>query len=206
MADRRTEILDGALHMLAERGMRGLTHRAVDAAAGIPQGSTSYYFRSRSALVAGCVERILELDLAVEGPLVPAVGSDVGALVDVLVDSAVSLVTTQRYRTVARYELSLAAMRDSQLRVTLTRAGDTLRAFAADMLRALGATDAARSTEQLAATLDGLMFTALVRGPDDPAALAAAFRSALEQAMRALPGVESPGALPRDVAQDTKES
>jgi DNA-binding transcriptional regulator YbjK len=202
MADRRTEILDGALRVLAEQGMRGLTHRAVDVAAGIPQGSTSYYFRSRSALVAGCVERILELDFAVEGPLVSAVGRDVRALVDVLVRVAVAFVTTERHRTVARYELSLAAMRDPQLRATLMRAGDTVRAFGADMLRALGATDAARSAEELAATLDGLMFTALVRGPHDPAALAAALGPPLERAVRAQPGI----ALPRDVAQDTKES
>jgi DNA-binding transcriptional regulator YbjK len=202
MADRRTEILDGALRVLAEHGMRGLTHRAVDTAAGIPQGSTSYYFRSRSALVAGCVERILELDFAVEGPAVRAIGGDVRALVEVLVDVAVSLVTTQRHRTLARYELSLAAMRDPQLRATLVRAGDTLRAFGADMLRTLGATDAVRSAEELAATLDGLMFTALVRGPHDPAALAAALGPPLERALWAQPGI----ALPRDVAQDTKES
>jgi len=134
MADRRTAILDGALHVLAEQGMRGLTHRAVDVAADIPQGSTSYYFRSRSALVAGCIERIVELDFAIEGPLVSAVGDDVGALVDVLVHAAVSLVTTQRFRTLARYEVSLAAMRDPQLRAQLMRAGDTVRAFAAATL------------------------------------------------------------------------
>jgi DNA-binding transcriptional regulator YbjK len=201
MADRRTEILDGALHVLAEHGMRGLTHRAVDAAAGIPQGSTSYYFRSRSALVAGCVERILELDFAVEGPAMSSVG-DVGALVDVLADVGVSLVTTQRYRTLARYELSLAAVRDAQLRATLVRAGDTVRAFGADLLRTLGATDPASSAAELAATLDGMVFHALVRGPHEPAALAAAFRPALERMVRVQPGV----ALRRDVAQDTKES
>ena len=202
MTDRRSEILDGALRVLAEQGMRGLTHRAVDVAAGIPQGSTSYYFRSRSALVAGCVERILELDFAVEGPLVSAIGGDGRELVDVLVDLAVSLVTTQRHRTVARYELSLAAMRDPQLRATLMRAGDTVRAFGADMLRALGATDAARSAGELLATLDGLLFSALVRGPHEPAALAAALGPPLERAVRSQPGI----ALPGDMAQDTKES
>jgi DNA-binding transcriptional regulator YbjK len=200
--NRRTEILDGALHVLAEHGMRGLTHRAVDATAGIPQGSTSYYFRSRSALVAGCVERILELDFAIEVPAMSAVGTDVRALVDVLVDVGVSLVTTQRYRTLARYELSLAAVRDPQLRATLVRAGDTLRAFGADVLRALGATDARRSSEELTATLDGMVFTALVRGPDEPAALATVLRPALDRALRTQPGV----GLAQDVAQDTKES
>jgi DNA-binding transcriptional regulator YbjK len=73
MADRRTEILDAALRVLAEHGMRGLTHRAVDAAAAIAAGSTSYYFRSRSALVEGCVARLLEIDEAVEVPAVAAV-------------------------------------------------------------------------------------------------------------------------------------
>jgi AcrR family transcriptional regulator len=203
MADRRTEILDGALRVLAEHGMRGLTHRAVDAAAGIPQGSTSYYFRSRSALVAGCVERLLELDAAVEGPIVSALGS---GLVDALVDVAVSLVTTQRHRTVARYELSLAALRDPELKATLTTAGDAIRVVAADLLRMLGATDPVRSADELAAALDGLLFTMLVRGPQEPAALAAVLGPALERALLAQPGVTIPRAVPRDVAQDTLES
>ena len=70
--DRRSTILDGALAVLAEQGMRGLTHRAVDAAAGLPSGSTSYYFRSRAALVTGCGQRLLEWDLAEDVPDVEA--------------------------------------------------------------------------------------------------------------------------------------
>lgn len=189
MPDRRTEILDGALRVLAEHGMRGLTHRAVDAAAGIPVGSTSYYFRSRSALVAGCVERLLEVDLDVEVAAVAGLTGDLPGLVDVLLDVGVALATTQRHRTLARYELSLAAVRDDRLRAELVRAGDTLRALGADALRALGAVDPQRSAEELAATLDGLVFTALVRGPRDPGALAAVFRPALERAVRAQPGI-----------------
>jgi DNA-binding transcriptional regulator YbjK len=198
--NRRTEILDGALHVLAEHGMRGLTHRAVDAAAGIPQGSTSYYFRSRSALVEGCVERLVELDLAVEAAAIPATELDVRTLVDALVDLAVGLVTTHRHRTVARYELSIAAMRDPQLQAEFVRAGDTIRAFGAGVLRAAGATDGARAADELAATLDGMLFTALVRGPHEPAGLAAALRPPLERAVRAQFDA------PQDVAQDTKES
>jgi AcrR family transcriptional regulator len=72
LSERRTEILDAALRVLAAQGMRGLTHRAVDAEIGIAAGSTSYYFRSRSALVAGCVERLLEIDMRAEVPLVNA--------------------------------------------------------------------------------------------------------------------------------------
>jgi hypothetical protein len=42
---------------------------------------------------------------------------------------------------------------------------------------------------QVAAVLDGLVYTALVRGPDDPEALAAWLRPALEQVLRGLPGL-----------------
>lgn len=50
-ARRRIEIADAALAVLAAEGSRGLTHRAVDEAAGLPSGSTSNHFRTRSALL-----------------------------------------------------------------------------------------------------------------------------------------------------------
>ena len=40
MADRRTVLLDAALELVGTHGMRGLTHRAVDAAAAVPAGSS----------------------------------------------------------------------------------------------------------------------------------------------------------------------
>jgi DNA-binding transcriptional regulator YbjK len=189
LTDRRSEILDAALHVLAEHGMRGLTHRAVDAAAGIATGSTSYYFRSRSALVTGCVERLLEIDLAVEGAAAAAV-DDVTGLVDVLVATGVALAVTERHRTLARYELSLAAVRDPELRARMVRAGDVLRARGAAALGALGAVDPDRAAEELMAVLDGLVLTALVRGPREPAALAAAMRPVVERMVRDEPGVD----------------
>ncbi len=161
MPDRRTQILDGALQVLAEQGMRGLTHRAVDAAADIPAGSTSYYFRSRSALVAGCVTRLLELDLQVELPAVRT-AIDVAGLASVLADVGVAMATTGRHRTLARYELSLTAVRDPELRAKLVSGGDTIRRLGATSLRALGATEPAIAAAELAAALDGLVFTALV--------------------------------------------
>jgi DNA-binding transcriptional regulator YbjK len=57
-------VADAAVTVLASEGLRGLTHRAVDAAAGLPDGSTSNCFRSRSALLQAIVARLEELDLA----------------------------------------------------------------------------------------------------------------------------------------------
>lgn len=65
MTERRQLVGDAAVAVLAEHGLRGLTHRAVDAAAGLPPGSTSNIFRTRAALVAGVVDRLAALDLTV---------------------------------------------------------------------------------------------------------------------------------------------
>lgn len=179
MTDRRAVILDGALSVLAEQGMRGLTHRAVDTAAELPAGSTSYYFRSRAALVAGCVERLLELDMAIEVPVVRTVPRSVAELATVLARVGVGMATDQRHRTLARYELSLAATRDPALRGPLVTGGNTIRGLAAATLGALGVADPGPVADELAALLDGLVFTALVRGPHDPAALAEWLRGPL---------------------------
>ena len=40
-------------------GWRGLTHRAIDRAAGLPEGSSSAYYRSRSALQASMAEYVI---------------------------------------------------------------------------------------------------------------------------------------------------
>ena len=60
--DRRTAILDAAIEILAEKGSKGLTHRAIDRHLGIPLGSTGAYHRTRKALIAATAERVVELD------------------------------------------------------------------------------------------------------------------------------------------------
>lgn len=62
MADKREQVLDAAITLLGTKGVRALTHRGVDELAGMPQGSTSNYFRSRGALLEGIVTRLVERD------------------------------------------------------------------------------------------------------------------------------------------------
>jgi DNA-binding transcriptional regulator YbjK len=92
--------------VLASAGLRGLTHRAVDAEAGLPDGSTSNCFRSRSALLEAAVARIEELDLAAltTGPQ-PDVSS-VPAVAAYLA-SKVKLMTSRRHVRATRARLAL---------------------------------------------------------------------------------------------------
>lgn len=78
-------IADTALTLLAERGMRGLTHRAVDELAGLPQGSTSNHARTRQALLEAAVRRQAEREARVLTPDEMPVGTGGrGAPVDAL--------------------------------------------------------------------------------------------------------------------------
>lgn len=57
-AGRRGDLLAAAARVVADGGLRALTHRAVDATAGVPQGSTSGYFRTRLALLTALTEHV----------------------------------------------------------------------------------------------------------------------------------------------------
>lgn len=60
--ERRRELCDAGIRVLAEQGSRGLTHQQVDRAANVPDGTTSYYYRTRAALVRGVGERVAAID------------------------------------------------------------------------------------------------------------------------------------------------
>lgn len=103
MTDRRVHIADAALAVLAAEGARGLTHRAVDRQLELPHGSTSYYFRTRAALLRAAAERLLEIDSAD----VEAVGDGGGAAL-----VARWLAPARRVHLMARFELLLTSARD----------------------------------------------------------------------------------------------
>jgi hypothetical protein len=62
LVKRADAVADTAITLLAERGLRGLTHRAVDEAAGLPPGSTSNLARTRAALLELTLSRLTELE------------------------------------------------------------------------------------------------------------------------------------------------
>jgi AcrR family transcriptional regulator len=161
-------IADAAITVLAERGLRGLTHRAVDEAAALPPGSTSYYLRTRAALLDATVARLAELDLAPEEGMSEEGMSGEGflrdpvRLADFLAEMLHSTLTRHGVRALARYELSLEAARRPELRATLDAAGRAFRDLAAALLAGLGSPDPERQGRMLVAYCDGILFDSLV--------------------------------------------
>lgn len=163
VADRRTALADAAIETLARCGMRGLTHRAVDRAADLPEGSCSNHFRTRQALLAAAVDRLVELDTQQMAALVI---TDADGGVDGLTDMVVRWITDDRTRMVARYELALESTRRPELRQTLTAAGRKVRQLAEKLLAQAGATNPAACAEVFVACLDGILFDHLAGAGD----------------------------------------
>jgi len=118
--ERRRLLCDTAIQLLADDGLKGLSHPKVDQRAGLPAGSTSYYFRTRAALLLATAQRVCELDLAdlsavlrppeVEGA--KAKSSDISPLAALIMLAAQE---PRLSRTKARFELILQANRDPAL-------------------------------------------------------------------------------------------
>ncbi|WP_374772484.1 TetR family transcriptional regulator [Streptomyces sp. NBC_01310] len=190
-ADRRRLIADTAIDLVAAAGLRGLTHRAVDGAARLPAGSTSYYFRTRAALIGACYQRLAELDLGdVDGespPALPIVDRETAATA--LAGLLYRWLTAGRERQLARFELSLEAARNPALEADFHQAGKGPRARAAGILAALGSERPDEAAELLVAWTDGLLYDRLAgalarsRPAPDPAELASVARRMIDAAL-----------------------
>jgi DNA-binding transcriptional regulator YbjK len=166
---RRRLLLDAALRVAADEGLRGLTHRAVDRRAGVPEGSCSAYFRTRKALQAALTEYVAG-----------ALGADVASLADDLEDSlgtddrAVELAMRlflrwldERELLMAKLEVSLEASREPELAGLLAEWRARLVELVDRIMVARGLEQGTDRAETLVASLDGILFAALLKPPAD---------------------------------------
>ncbi|QXV59519.1 TetR/AcrR family transcriptional regulator [Amycolatopsis sp. TNS106] len=151
---RKAMIGDAAIEVIAAEGMRGLTHRAVDRFAGLPAGSTSYYARTRAALLELAISRMIELDEVTLDP-------PPGRLAEYVAGFAHAAITNGRTRMLARYEFALEATRRPELREAYDRGGLVIRRRCAEVLAGCGSAEPERHARVLVAWLEGTVFDAL---------------------------------------------
>ena len=154
--DRVARIGDAAIAVIAAEGMRGLTHRAVDRAAGLPPGSTSYYARTRAALLALTMARMVALDQVETVP-------PPGGLAESIAGFAFEAITAGRTRMLARYEFALEATRRPELRAVYDEGGLLIRRRAVEVLTAAGSAAPRRHATVVVNWLEGTIFDALAR-------------------------------------------
>ena len=184
---RREELADAAIATLARDGMRGLTHRAVDREAGLPEGSTSYYFRTRQALLQAVVERATEVDAA-EIPRRPAESLD--SFAEATTGVVETWVTTGWQRQLARFELALEATRRPEMREVLVVRRDIFREMVTEQFDVLGIPDSRRRAASFVDLLNGLLFTAIA-GAGKGELAGPALRAEIRSLLNAVTSAES---------------
>ncbi|MEZ2390181.1 TetR/AcrR family transcriptional regulator [bacterium RCC_150] len=155
--DRRPFITDHAIAVLAKGGARALSHQAVDRAAGLATGSTSYYFRTRRDLVVATIGRIRAHSRAAfdESPIPMALTPRTAAT---LMEGQLRLLGgLRRDEALAVFSLLPEVEGDTELCTQL--AGCLFsRELAAELLIALGGSDAGGASLDLIDFLTGILF------------------------------------------------
>ncbi|MDX3231007.1 TetR/AcrR family transcriptional regulator [Streptomyces sp. ME19-01-6] len=153
--ERRQRIIDAAVAVVRERGIAGLSHRAVAAAADVPLGSTTYHFATLDDLLVAALRQInaewlADVERWAEG-VDPA-----AAPADELARWLEELLRGERARLELEYELYFAALRHEGARPI---AAECLDEMARTLTRFLPDAATARA---VVALIDGLTLQALL--------------------------------------------
>lgn len=183
MPTTRERALEAAVGVLGAEGVRALSHARVDAAAGLPAGSTSNWFRTRRALLAGIVDWIAESEragLAAAGAAGAPAAPGGDALVDGLSSAIEQLTGPFAVRTRARYALFLELAADPELGESLRRQRHEFERWTEQLVEAAGIPDPTPATRALMALGDGLILHRLTVDPG------LAVRPTIERTVRGL--------------------
>jgi DNA-binding transcriptional regulator YbjK len=117
---RREVILNGVIELLATRGLEGVTHRAVDEIAGLPQGSSTYYFPKKAALLIAAAQHLAQIlekdcDELQVGFAETAAKQGLDAAVAYVATELVAYADNSRHLFLARMELTMASARREDL-------------------------------------------------------------------------------------------
>ena len=163
----RTAVLEATVRLIATGGLQAVSHRAVEAAAGVSHGTTRYYFGSRQKIVDATLEYLAARDAAMADQArqaAVATPAPDGFDIDRVANLMVALVTGEQHYQLARYELMLEVARRPELRPSLARWRMSFIARIEAMLTQLGAPNPDLAARWWVAAMDGLLLDELCAG------------------------------------------
>ncbi|MEU5314634.1 TetR family transcriptional regulator [Streptomyces sp. NPDC021562] len=156
--ERRQRIIEAAIRVVGEKGLAGLSHRSVAAAADVPLGSTTYHFSTLDELMVAALRQ------ASEG--FAKVIASRGGLEDPRTDLAAELagwlgewLAGDRTGVELEYELYLAALRRPALRPVAAEWAD-------DLAHRLAHRTDPVTARALVALMDGICLQVLLTGAE----------------------------------------
>jgi AcrR family transcriptional regulator len=139
---RRERLLDAAIEIVGGQGLTALTHRAVDAATGVPTGTTSNYWRTRQALYDALVDRVVAREQdrweQLTARTFPSTASQLAGTLAVLARVATG---PDRALVLTRYALLIEAAQHEDVRPRLAAGGQRVNARFTAWMRLVGSTD-----------------------------------------------------------------
>lgn len=161
-ADRgREALIKATVRVVAERGMRGLTYRAVAQAAGVTHGLVAHHFGSREALITAAFREDARTREATK-ELGPGTGriDDIGA-------QLAAIVHDQPYEQRYQYEMILEALRTPALLEDVRKTYQGFIEAIREELRLAGADGLEALSAVVYAVLDGLVLQQLITGDSE---------------------------------------
>jgi DNA-binding transcriptional regulator YbjK len=166
-AARRDALLDATVRVIGRGGIAAVDHRAVAAEAGVPLGSTTYYFASKEEMVAQALAHVAETEAervrALTARRETGERSD-GPPAQRLADELLEIWAGDPVALMAQFELYLESGRRPELRDSAAAWDEAYRELLEAELIQLGTSDAPRRARLLCAALDGLLVEHLATG------------------------------------------
>lgn len=153
---RRVALLDAAIEVITEQGVRGVTHRAVSRRAGLPPATAGYYFETSADLIEAALLRHVQARTGMLSALLRRNAESAGGLLELARGIARSLVTGESGVTTAQYEVYLEAARRPALRAAVAEAMEGFVGAMAPLLATLGVADPHQGARALVALTNGL--------------------------------------------------
>jgi DNA-binding transcriptional regulator YbjK len=181
-AQRRIEIIDAAIAVMAQVGLAGLSMRVVANQAQIPLGALSYYFDDKSDLIAQAFQQLsdreIERVVRTADRLQPTMS--VEQLADLVADMIIDGFTSPPGAIVTRYELVTEASRDERLRPMFEAWYAAMVPALSRLFRDLGSHQPELDSRTVMAVMAGLEIDNIYRplGPVDKRRIRATLRHA----------------------------
>lgn len=189
---RRLLLLQTTLRLIAEEGIDAVSHRSVAEAAGVPLGSTTYWFSSRQDMLRQALEHFARLEIET---LREHLGAVLGRrlsrkrLADEFTDLLAPQLGQARWRTVAQYAFLNEAARQPELEPICREWTAAWQEALEEVFVSLRVRDPELEARMFLAMLDGLLLEQLAT--PDPKPKENVIRPALRAWFDRVPGVRS---------------
>lgn len=166
--ERRLLLLQATLRLIASEGIDAVSHRSVAELAGVPLGSTTYWFASRQEMLREALEYFVRAEIeALRERLAGVLGKRLSQrrLVDEFTAFLVPQLREEKWRTAAQYAFLQEAVRQPELQSVCREWTEAWEEVLAEVFSSIGAREPELEARMFLAMLDGLLLGQLA-APD----------------------------------------